>query len=92
MSPLAARETALIKINPDPTISEIDPNIYSSFLEPLGNRYGGVAYGPLYDPKSPFSDENGFRNGLGDARLEDDRGRSQAARRAGAKSVESFAR
>ena len=61
LSPLSARETALIKIDPDRTISEIDPNIYSSFLEPLGNRFGGVVYGPLYDPKSPFSDENGFR-------------------------------
>ncbi len=64
--PLVAGETALIKIDPDRTISEIDPNIYSSFLEPLKREgqsfFGrGIVYGALYDPESPLADENGFR-------------------------------
>ena len=35
---LTAAQPALIKIDPDRTIGAIDPNIYSSFLEPVG-RY-----------------------------------------------------
>jgi alpha-N-arabinofuranosidase len=67
---LPAAEPALIKIDLDRTIGAIDPNIYSSFLEPLSRGPGatpgpgfgrGVVYGPLYDPESPHSDENGFR-------------------------------
>ncbi len=62
LSSLSASETALIKIDPDRTIGDVDPNIYSSFLEPLGRAFGrGIVYGPLYDPESPNSDENGFR-------------------------------
>jgi len=58
----AAGEPALIKVDLDRTIGTIDPNIYGSFLEPLGRGRGrGVVYGPLYDPDSPLSDENGFR-------------------------------
>lgn len=61
---LSAAEPALIKVDLDRTISAIDPNIYSSFLEPLSrdDRPGfRIVYGPLYDPASPNSDENGFR-------------------------------
>jgi len=60
--PLSAGEPALIKVDLDRTISAIDPNIYGSFLEPLsrGDR-PDIVYGPLYDPASPHSDENGFR-------------------------------
>lgn len=59
---LAAAEPALIKVDLDRTIGAVDPNIYSSFLEPLSRGPGrGVVYGPLYDPESPLSDENGFR-------------------------------
>jgi len=59
---LAAGQPALIKVDLDRTISAIDPNIYGSFLEPLsrGDR-PDIVYGPLYDPASPRSDENGFR-------------------------------
>lgn len=56
---LMAQEPALIKIDLDRTVGEIDPNIYGSFLEPLGSF--PIVYGPLYDPDSPLSDENGFR-------------------------------
>jgi alpha-N-arabinofuranosidase len=63
-APLSAAQPALIKIDLDRTISAIDPNIYSSFLEPLsreGRADFRIVYGPLYDPASPHSDENGFR-------------------------------
>lgn len=60
--PLSAAQPALIKVDLDRTISPIDPNIYSSFLEPLGRGNGrDIVYGPLYDPESKLSDENGFR-------------------------------
>lgn len=59
---LPAAEPALIKVDLDRTISAIDPNIYGSFLEPLGRGQGrDIVYGPLYDPDSPRSDANGFR-------------------------------
>jgi len=59
---LSAGQPALIKVDLDRTISAIDPNIYGSFLEPLGRGTGrDIVYGPLYDPASPRSDENGFR-------------------------------
>ncbi len=56
---LLAQQPARIKIDLDRTVDAIDPNIYSSFLEPLG-RFP-VVYGTLYDPDSPLSDDNGFR-------------------------------
>jgi len=60
--PLAAGQPALIKVDLDRTISAIDPNIYGSFLEPLGKgTRPDIVYGPLYDPASPHSDKNGFR-------------------------------
>ena len=55
---LFSQQQATIKIDPDRVIGTIDPNIYGSFLEPLGR---GVVYGSLYDPSSLFADENGFR-------------------------------
>lgn len=38
-------------------ISEIDERIYGSFAEHMGR----CIYGGIYDPGSPFADENGFR-------------------------------
>ena len=38
-------------------ISEIDKRIYGSFTEHMGR----CIYGGIYDPGSPFADENGFR-------------------------------
>ena len=59
---LSAGQPALIKVDLDRTISVIDPNIYGSFLEPLGRGdRPDIVYGPLYDPASPRSDANGFR-------------------------------
>ena len=55
---LTAGQPALIKIDLDRTIGAIDPNIYGSFLEPVGRD---VVYGSLYAPVSPLADKNGFR-------------------------------
>ena len=57
-SNLTAGQPALIKIDLDRSVGPIDPNIYSSFLEPVGRD---VVYGSLYDPASPLADKNGFR-------------------------------
>ncbi|MBV6428944.1 MAG: Intracellular exo-alpha-(1-_5)-L-arabinofuranosidase [Haliscomenobacter sp.] len=54
---IAAQNPAVIKIDFDRQIDTIDPNIYSAFVEPIRT----VVYGSIYDPKSPFADENGFR-------------------------------
>jgi alpha-N-arabinofuranosidase len=54
---LGAEQTAVIKIDLDRKIGEVDPNIYGAFVEPIRT----VVYGTIYDPKSPLADENGFR-------------------------------
>jgi alpha-N-arabinofuranosidase len=54
---LMSQEPAVIKIDPDRKISAVDPNIYGAFVEPIRT----VVYGTIYDPKSSFADENGFR-------------------------------
>lgn len=41
----------------DYTISQIDPRIYSSFIEHLGR----AVYGGIYEPGHPMADEQGFR-------------------------------
>ncbi|MGA2070016.1 MAG: alpha-L-arabinofuranosidase C-terminal domain-containing protein [Sedimentisphaerales bacterium] len=63
-------QTAKIKIDVDRKIGEIDPKIYGVFMEPIHFSrplpaqekpvFGNTLYGPLYDPKSPQADENGF--------------------------------
>ncbi|WP_431210033.1 alpha-L-arabinofuranosidase C-terminal domain-containing protein [Puia sp. P3] len=72
--------TATIKIDVDRVISDIDPNIYGVFMEPIhfnGRRMGlpdsvefNTLYGTLYDPKSPLADANGFRKDYIDAMRE----------------------
>jgi alpha-L-arabinofuranosidase len=52
-----AQETAVIKIDFDRTIDQVDPNIYGAFVEPIRT----VVYGTIYDPESPFANEHGFR-------------------------------
>jgi alpha-L-arabinofuranosidase len=54
---LMSQQPAIIKIDLDRTIGEIDPNIYGAFVEPIRT----VVYGTIYDPHSPLADENGFR-------------------------------
>jgi len=59
---LSAQESAVIKIDFDRKIDQVDPNIYSAFVEPIHT----VVYGSIYDPESPFSDKNGFRQDFTD--------------------------
>jgi len=64
-------QNAIIKIDTDRVIGEIDPKIYGVFMEPIhfnGRMMGlpdsvdfNTLYGNLYDPSSPLADENGFR-------------------------------
>lgn len=54
---ISAQESAVIKIDFDRQIDQVDPNIYGAFVEPIRT----VVYGSIYDPKSPFADEDGFR-------------------------------
>lgn len=73
--PLCVRAgTATIKIDIDHVIDAIDPHIYGIFMEPIGfNRPElkfNTLYGPLYDPKSPIADKNGFRTDMLDAARE----------------------
>lgn len=55
--------TALIKIDLDRKIGEIDPKIYGNFTEHLGR----CIYGGIYDPKSPLADKGGFRKDVTEA-------------------------
>jgi alpha-N-arabinofuranosidase len=52
-----SQQPAVIKIDFDRRIGAVDPNIYGAFVEPIRT----VVYGSIYDPKSSFADENGFR-------------------------------
>jgi alpha-L-arabinofuranosidase len=54
---LRAEQPAVITVDLDKKIADVDPNIYGGFLEPIRT----VVNGTIYDPKSPFADENGFR-------------------------------
>jgi alpha-N-arabinofuranosidase len=54
---IAAQQTAVVKIDLDRKIGEVDPNIYGAFVEPIRT----IVYGTIYDPKSPLADKNGFR-------------------------------
>lgn len=54
---------AIIKIDTDRRISEINPLLYGNFSEHLGQ---GI-YGGIYDPDSEFADEDGFRKDVMEA-------------------------
>jgi len=66
--------TATIKIDVDHVIAAVDPRIYGIFMEPIGFHRSDLKfntlYGPLYDPKSPLADKNGFRTDMLDAARE----------------------
>jgi alpha-L-arabinofuranosidase len=53
----AMAQNAKIKIDTDRIIGEVDPLIYGNFIEHLGR----CVYGGIYEPGSPLSDANGFR-------------------------------
>jgi alpha-N-arabinofuranosidase len=52
-----SQQPAVIKIDLDRKIGEVDPKIYGAFVEPIRT----VVYGTIYDPKSPLADTDGFR-------------------------------
>ena len=52
-----------IKIDPERTIGAIDRNIFGGFAEHLGR----CIYGGIYEPDSPFADEDGLRRDVLDA-------------------------
>lgn len=54
----AASPRAIIKIDRDRTIGEIDRHIYGNFIEHLGR----CIYGGIYELGSPRTDNEGFRN------------------------------
>ena len=68
---LLPAQNAIIKIDVERPIGDIDPRIYGVFMEPIqfnGRRFGlpdsvqfNTLYGTLYDPSSPLADENGFK-------------------------------
>lgn len=73
-------QSAVIKIDIERVVGEIDPKIYGVFMEPIefsGRMMGlpdsvrfNTLYGNLYDPSSPLADENGFRKDYIDAMRE----------------------
>ena len=48
---------AKLIVDKDFQVSRIDPRIYGSFIEHLGR----AVYEGIYQPESPFADEDGFR-------------------------------
>ena len=56
-------QNALISIDVNRTIGEVDKNLYGNFVEHLGR----CVYGGIYDPESPFADEDGFRTDVMEA-------------------------
>lgn len=64
-------QNAVIKIDIDRKIGDIDPKIYGVFMEPIHfnpESFGGeilfpenTLYGTLYDPESPLANEDGFK-------------------------------
>ena len=66
--------TATIKVDVNQVVDAVDPRIYGIFMEPIGFHRADLnfntLYGPLYDPKSPLSDEHGFRKDMIEAARE----------------------
>lgn len=54
---------AKVVVHPAYEIGEIDPRLYSAFLEPIGNMVNGS----MYNPKHPTADEKGLRHDFIDA-------------------------
>lgn len=52
-----SQQPAVIKIDLERKIGDVDPKIYGAFIEPTRS----VVYGTVYDPGSPLADTNGFR-------------------------------
>ncbi|HET9219268.1 MAG TPA: alpha-N-arabinofuranosidase [Terriglobia bacterium] len=61
-SPATTDPTARIFINSRRSIAPLDRNLFGSFLEHLGR----AIYEGIYEPRSRFADENGFRRDVMD--------------------------
>src|ERR1700729_2861553 len=57
LTPLAAQQTARIKIDTDRVIGEVDPHLFGNFAEHLGR----CIYGGIWDEGSPLADADGYR-------------------------------
>jgi len=49
-----------VTVHPEYAIGDIDPRLYSGYLEPIGNW----VYGGIWNPQHPAADEMGFRTDL----------------------------
>lgn len=56
-------QEAVVRAFVDEVVTEIDPRIYSGFVEHLGR----CIYGGIYDPAHPTADAGGFRMDVADA-------------------------
>ena len=61
-SPATTDQTARVFINSRRSIAPLDRNLFGSFLEHLGR----AIYEGIYEPRSRFADENGFRRDVMD--------------------------
>jgi len=61
-APATTDQTARIFLNSRRTIAALDRNLFGSFLEHLGR----AIYEGIYDPRSKFADDNGFRKDVAD--------------------------
>lgn len=61
---VAMSQEATITIDINRVIGKVDPKIYGIFMEPIGYNRNGISgntmYGPIYNPDSPLSNEDGF--------------------------------
>jgi len=65
-------QKAVIRIDTERAIGEIDPNIYGVFMEPIGRNHSTTnnVYGPLYNPESSTANADGFNTVIIDAMKE----------------------
>lgn len=65
-------QKALIRIDTERAIGEIDPNIYGVFMEPIGRNHSttNLVNGSLYNPSSPTANQDGFNTVVIDAMKE----------------------
>jgi alpha-N-arabinofuranosidase len=61
-APATTDQTARIFLDSRRTIAALDRNLFGSFLEHLGR----AIYEGIYDPRSKFADDNGFRKDVAD--------------------------
>ena len=65
-------QKAIIRVDTERIIGEIDPNIYGVFMEPIGRNHSttNIVVGPLYNPESPTANADGFNTVIIDAMKE----------------------